>query len=33
MSELGDPFHCSLGGKILPDKTNSAELVAARFGG
>ena len=26
-------FHCSLGGKILPDRTNSTELVLAGFGG
>ena len=31
--ERGDLFHCSLGGKILPDRTNSTELVAAGFGG
>ena len=24
-------FHCSLGGKILPDRTNSTELVAAGY--
>ena len=24
---LGDQFHCSLGGKILADKTNSTQLA------
>ena len=25
--------HCSLGGKVLPDRTNSTELIVAGFGG
>ena len=32
MSEVTS-FHCSLGGKILPDRTNSMEPVVAGFGG
>ena len=29
----GGQFHCSFSGKILPDRTNSTELVVAGFGG
>ena len=32
-NECRDQFLCSLGEKILPDRTNSTELVAAGFGG
>ena len=32
-NEWGDQFHCSVGGKILLDRTNSTELVAAGFDG
>ena len=32
-NQWGDQFHCSLGGKILPDRTNSTELVVAGYGG
>ena len=28
-NESGDQFHCSLGGKIFPDRINSKELVVA----
>ena len=28
-NEWGDQFHCSLGGKILPDRDNSTELLVA----
>ena len=33
MSEGDMQFHCSLGGKILPDRTNSTELAVAGFSG
>ena len=33
MSEGDMLFHCSLGGKILPDRTNLTELVVAGFSG
>ena len=32
-NEWGDQFHCSLGVKIFSDRTNSTELVVARFVG
>ena len=33
MSEVTSFTQCSLGGKILPDRTNSTELVVAGYGG
>ena len=32
-NEWGDQFHCSLGRKILPDRTNPTDLVAAGYRG